>query len=87
MQDVKVQVRFEIGGYTDCLYYSLDEWSSITDEQLEANKQARYDKWVEAKENPPVEEGVLVEEVVASIDEQIEALQAQKEELLTSKEA
>lgn len=61
MEQIKVQVIFTIGEYTDALYYTLDEWDSMTHEQVEADKQARYGNWLAVKEqmeqdNLPVEE-------------------------------
>jgi hypothetical protein len=46
MDSIQIQVRFTIDNYSDALYYTLDEWPSVTPERIETDKQARYDDWV-----------------------------------------
>jgi hypothetical protein len=45
MDTILIQVRFSMGNYADALYYTLEEWSSLTPERIETDKQARYDAW------------------------------------------
>ncbi|MGJ5817055.1 hypothetical protein [Paludibaculum fermentans] len=45
MDTILIQVRFSVGNYSDALYYTLDEWPSVTPERMETDKQARYDTW------------------------------------------
>lgn len=47
MEQINVQVKFTIGNYTDALYYPIEEWGDITPEQLEADKQARYQTYLD----------------------------------------
>ena len=58
-----VKIDFEIvhptyGVYRDALYLPKDH--NMSDEQIKAIQQGRFDNWVNIIENPPVEE--LVEE-------------------------
>ena len=64
MQAVNIQVRFTINGYSDALYFSLAEWESITPEDLEVQKQARYQGWLNVLNAPPAPEPEPVFEVL-----------------------
>jgi len=46
-----IKIDFTINGYCDALYLADDH--SFTDAEIEAMKQARYDKWDAFIKNPP----------------------------------
>jgi len=60
-----IDIVFEINGFRDALHLADDH--SFTDAEIEAMKQARYDKWDAFIKNPPApvaEEPVVEEPVV-----------------------
>jgi hypothetical protein len=62
-----IKIDFEIqnekyGVYRDALYLAEDH--GLSDAEIEAMKQERYDNWLDAVENPPV-----VEEVTPVVEE------------------
>ena len=60
-----IKIDFTINGYCDALHLADDH--SFTDAEIEAMKQARYDKWDAFIKNPPApvaEEPVVEEPVV-----------------------
>jgi hypothetical protein len=46
-----IKIDFTINGFSDALYLADDH--GLTDAEIEAMKQARYDKWHEFVTNPP----------------------------------
>lgn len=46
-----IKIDFEINGFCDALYLADDH--GLTDTEIEAMKQARYDKWFDFVTNPP----------------------------------
>lgn len=62
MSEPKIQVQFTIEengfSYTDALYFTLEEYSILTPEKIEAMKRTRFDSWLEALNvaNEPTEE-------------------------------
>lgn len=78
---VKVQVQFTLTegaiSFTDCLYFTQEEYVNISPDTLEDMKRERFENWKKAVQNPlpaPTPEIVL-----QGIEEQIEMLQRQKE--------
>ena len=66
-----IKIDFEIpnekyGVYRDALH--LPEDHGMTDAQIEAMKQERYDNWLDAVENPPVVEEPEVQPPAPSIN-------------------
>ena len=59
-----IKIDFTIKGFSSALHLADDH--GLTDAQIEAMKQARYDKWRDFVDNPPV----VVDEIVA--DEPVE---------------
>lgn len=55
-----VKIDFTINGFTDALYLADDH--DLTDLEIEAMKQARYDKWDDFVKNPPLVVDEPVEE-------------------------
>ena len=55
-----IKIDFTINGFTDALHLADDH--GLTDSEIEAMKQARYDKWYSYINNPPVEDEIPVEE-------------------------
>jgi hypothetical protein len=49
-----IKIDFTIDGFSDALYLSDDH--GLTDAEIEAMKQDRYDKWIAFINTPPVEE-------------------------------
>jgi len=47
-----IKIDFEINGFRDALH--LADNHGLTDVEIDAMKQARYDKWYEYVTNPPV---------------------------------
>ena len=47
-----IKIDFAINGYCDALYLADDH--GLTDAEIEAVKQARYDKWDAFVKNPPM---------------------------------
>ena len=56
--EIKVQVRFtedtERGEYSDSFYYTIDEWASITQEDIDKEKSERITNFVNAPEKTPI---------------------------------
>ena len=46
-----INIDFTINGFSDALYLADDH--GLSDAEIEAMKQARYDKWYEYITNPP----------------------------------
>lgn len=46
-----IKIDFEINGFRDALHLADDH--GLSDAQIEAMKQARYDKWKDFIDNPP----------------------------------
>lgn len=55
-----IKIDFEIKGFRDALH--LPENHGLTNAQIEAMKQARYDKWEAFIKNPPAATNAPVEE-------------------------
>jgi hypothetical protein len=55
-----VKIDFTINGFSDALHLADDH--GLTDAEIEAMKQARYEKWYEYITNPPVAVDTPVEE-------------------------
>jgi len=58
-----IKIDFTINGYSDALHLADDH--GLTDAEIEAMKQARYDKWYDFIINPPpvVDEPVTEEPI------------------------
>jgi hypothetical protein len=50
--DVMIKIDFIINGFADALHLADDH--GLTDTEIEAMKQARYDKWRDFVDNPPL---------------------------------
>ena len=46
-----IKINFTINGFSDALHLADDH--GMTDAEIEAMKQARYDKWYDYITNPP----------------------------------
>ena len=46
-----IKINFEINGFNDALH--LADKHGLSDVEIEAMKQARYDKWKDFIDNPP----------------------------------
>lgn len=46
-----IKIDFEINGFRDALHLADDH--GLTDAEIEAMKQARYDRWFDFITNPP----------------------------------
>jgi hypothetical protein len=55
-----IKIDFEINGFRDALYLADDH--NLSDAEIDAMKQARYDKWDAYVKNPPVVVDAPVEE-------------------------
>lgn len=55
-----IKIDFNINGFGDALHLPDDH--GLTDVEIEAMKQARYDQWLAYVTNPPVADDVVVEE-------------------------
>lgn len=53
-----MKIDFTINGFSDALWLNDDH--GLTDTEIEAMKQARYDKWKDFIDNPPA----VVEEII-----------------------
>jgi hypothetical protein len=47
-----IKIDFTINGFSDALHLADDH--GMTDAEIEAMKQARYDKWRDFVDNPPL---------------------------------
>ena len=56
LEGVSVQVKIKEetpeGQYNDSLYYTADEWSTISKDEVKKDIQARVDKWLDTVRNP-----------------------------------
>lgn len=59
-----VKIDFNINGFGDALHLPDDH--GLTEAQIEAMKQARYDKWLDFINNPPapINEPVATDKIV-----------------------
>ena len=55
-----IKIDFEINGFRDALHLADDH--RLTDSEITAMQQARYDKWREFVTNPPVVTDAPIEE-------------------------
>jgi hypothetical protein len=55
-----IKIDFTINGFTDALHLADDH--GLSDVEIEAMKQARYDKWDDFVKNPPAVVDEPVEE-------------------------
>ena len=55
-----IKIDFEINGFRDALHLADDH--GLSDTEIDAMKQARYDKWDAFVKNPPVATDEPVEE-------------------------
>lgn len=46
-----IKIDFQINGFSDALHLADDH--NLTDAEIQAMKQARYDKWKDFIDNPP----------------------------------
>lgn len=51
-----IKIDFEINGFRDALHLADDH--GLTDAEIKALQQARYDKWHDFVDNPPVSDDV-----------------------------
>jgi len=92
--EVKIQVRFKeaitVQGrgnpveFSDCLYYTPEEWANLQPSELQAKKKERTDNWKHMLEAPqPVIEPTKadLEQQLAQIEEQKASLENQKAEI------
>lgn len=81
--DIRVQINFvrdsEYGRYSDSLYFDPFEIAAMTQEDVEAIMQERYDKWIEVVSNPPPEPVFTEEDRQRYLDQ----LKVEKERLET----
>ena len=89
MDEIRIQVIFKAdtphGTYQDALWFTEDEYTALTSEVLEAMKQDRIDKWIEAVTNPPVVTELTSEERIAQIQAEIDDLIARVQGLEAEK--
>lgn len=86
MEDqIFVQHRFtvEVQGilYSDALIVPLDEYEALAPTTIQELKQERVDDFIYFIENPPPVIDIPIEEQLAELADQIEALVQQQEEL------
>lgn len=78
-----IQVRFTLtqNGQTlnDALFYSQDQYNALTPQQLQADKQARFDSWQKAINTPPPVE--TPDQQFTDVTNQIDALNTQLDQL------
>jgi hypothetical protein len=55
-----LKIDFTINGFTDAIWLADDH--GLTDAEIDAMKQARYDKWYDFVTNPPAVIDEFVEE-------------------------
>lgn len=55
-----IKIDFNINGFCDAIYLADDH--NFSDAEIEAMKQARYDKWRDFIDNPPAVVDAPVEE-------------------------
>lgn len=92
MDQVQIQVKFTITQngqtLTDALFYTQDEYNALTPEQLQADKQKRFDSWQTAINTPPIEptpdqQFTDVTDQITSLQEQLDQLTTQQADLAT----
>ena len=82
MDQIFIQHRFTIEkdgqSYSDALIYSKDEYDKLDKEEIEKEKQARFDNWVEMVKNPPIVPEASEEEKLAYVESELARLQSDK---------
>ena len=88
MHEVKVQVGFKAdtkyGSYGDSLYFTEDEWATLTEVKLESMKQSRIDNWIAHMDTVAAPKTLTksdYQNMIANIDSQISSLQDRKSEI------
>ena len=80
----RIKVQTEIGEFNDALYFTKEEWSKLTQEELAAMVKKRVDNWVNIIKHPaPVAEPTK-EELQAQAEQmqmQIEDMQRQLDDV------
>lgn len=81
-----IQHRFTVSqdgkDYSDAIVLPQAEYEKLTKADIDSLKAQRFDTWKQAIDNPPVVVETPKELLIASIDEQIKGLQAQKDQLI-----
>lgn len=81
MDEIFIQIRFsketEFGEFNEALYYSLDDYASLNQKDIEIAKQERVDGWIENLRNPPPVPEATKEDILTQLD----VLEAEKAEL------
>ena len=88
MHEVKVQIQFKAdtkyGSYGDALYFTEDEWATLTEVKLESMKQDRIDNWVAYMATVTAPKTLTkfdYQNMITSIDSQIASLQDRKSDI------
>jgi hypothetical protein len=50
---IRIDQQTEVGRFKDALYYPVEQWNSVDPASVEAERQARIEKWVDQIKNPP----------------------------------
>ena len=82
---IQVQIKYKMSEdkleYQDSLFYTAEEYEKLTQAEIDAEKQKRFDTWLTTVENPPVfeptleqleEEKALLEKQLAEVNENID---------------
>ena len=85
---ISIQLTFQSqtshGEFRDALYFTLEEWADIKEEDLTKKKQERIDNWINILENPVTPKEPTKEELTKQKEEielQIASLENRKTEL------
>ena len=91
--EIRIQVKVkefvrELGhDYCDALYYTQEQYYSLTQDDVDREVYRRIANWIEAIKNPPVQAEPTEEQLVAeklALEEQIAQLTARKSEVSDS---
>lgn len=84
-----IQHRFTIvedgNSFSDALVLTKDEYDLLTPEQIESQKQERFNNWKEFVNNPVKQPEQTKEELIASLDKDLANLEEQKQVLTAQK--
>ncbi len=84
-----IQHRFKVEengqSFSDAIVMPQDEYVKLTPEEIETQKQERFNNWQEAIKSPLVQEEISKEEQLAQLEKDIASIEEQKQILVNQK--
>ncbi len=83
----RIQVPIEYPGYSDSLYFSIEEFEKLSEEEVEAMALERYERWRKAVADASSREApeVTPEDLMFQKEELLDAIEAIEQQLAEMK--